>query len=165
MNDTAKRLLKLLESRRGEFSPNNPTLDKFDHSLQCASRAWRAGESADYVVMCLFHDVFGGFSADQHGVMAGMTLAPWLSERSLRAVSIHVAAMAELRDSAVVCYDAAGRQVTAEYPESKEFAEKYDMPSFDPAYDAFELGDFRHLIDQVMPEDAESEATVTRYAQ
>lgn len=165
MNDTAKRLLKLLESRRGEYSPNNPTLDKLDHSLQCATRAWKAGEPLDYVVMCLFHDVFGGFSADQHGVMAGMVLAPYISERALNAVTLHVAAMAELRDPDVICHDAAGRAVTTVYPESKEFAEKYDMPSFDPDYSWLRLSDFHNVIAQVMPENAEKKATVVRYAQ
>ena len=165
MNDTAKRLIALLETRRGEFSPNNPQLDKYQHSLQCATRAWNANEPLDYVVMCLFHDVFGGFQADQHGVMAGMVLAPYLSERALRAVSIHVAAMAELRDSEHIAIDAAGRPVTQEYPEAREFAENYDLPSFDPDYLTPNLSDFSEILDEVMPADAGTEKTVPRWVQ
>ena len=164
MNDTAKRLLALLESRRGEFSPSNPELDKVQHSLQCATRAWVAEEPPDYVVMCLFHDVFGGFSADHHGVMAGMALMPYLSQRSLNALSIHVAAMAELRDPESTAIDAAGRAVTVEYPESVEFARKYDMPSFDPAYPTLKLDDFVGIVGHVMPDDAETPINTPRYA-
>ena len=121
----AWRLLALLETRRGEFAKFDTRIDKYQHSLQCATRARKAGEPADYVVMCLFHDVFGGFEPLMHGNMAGVTLRPFISKRALMACYEHPFAV---RDHL------AGVQPTDIQRESAgyEFAVTYDIPSFDP---------------------------------
>ena len=50
MHKIAERLLALLETRRGEFAEFDKRIDKYEHSLQCATRALYAKEPDDYVV-------------------------------------------------------------------------------------------------------------------
>ena len=137
-----KRLLALLETRKGEFAPSNPEIDKYEHSLQCATRALKAGEPPDYVVMALFHDVFGGFDAESHGWMLNMVLNPYLKLHARAAVSTHEASMAELRAPAM--------PGTKRMNSSRTFASNYDMPSFDPNYPSLPLDHFLPIIDEVI---------------
>lgn len=139
------RLISLLVSRKGEFAPANPELDKFDHSLQCATRALRAGEPPDYVVMALFHDVFGGFHAHRHGEMAETVLWRYLSQRAREAVRDHEEAMADVRNVGV-----GGVNLRPGAPEPLLFAALYDYPSFDPNYESFALAQFIPTINEVI---------------
>ena len=139
------RLITLLVSRKGEFAPANPELDKFDHSLQCATRAWKAGEPPDYVVMALFHDVFGGFHSHRHGEMVETVLWRWLSQRAREAVRYHEESTSEVRIIGV-----GGINLRPGAPESLVFAAAYDYPSFDPNYESYVLARFYPLIDEVI---------------
>lgn len=143
MHDVARRLLALLATREGEYAEFDRRIDKYQHSLQCAARAQAAGEPADYVVMALFHDVFGGFESMQHGNMAGVTLRPWLSTRALLACYEHPFAMAFVLQ---------GRKETEPMLSSPayEFVVKYDLPSFDPHYETPSITYFLPLVEGVI---------------
>lgn len=142
------RLISLLVSRKGEFAPANPELDKFDHSLQCATRALRAGEPHDYVVMALFHDVFGGFSANDHGAMCTVALMPYIRESAAAAVMEHENAMEKIRAIKLISPDLAPAALP--HQPSMYFAWRYDYPSFDPNYKSEVLAYFYPLIDEVI---------------
>lgn len=140
------RLISLLVSRKGEFAPANPELDKFDHSLQCATRALRAGEPPDYVVMALFHDVFGGFADMQHGRVTGMVLEPYLSSRARIGCAHHEQAMDKIR-ALYTCLVPDAETLSLPH---MHFAWHYDYPSFDPSYKSEVLVYFYPLIDEVI---------------
>ena len=142
MHKIAERLLALLETRRGEYAAFDKRIDKYEHSLQCATRALYAKEPDDYVVMCLFHDVFGGFEALQHGNMAGVVLRPWISTRALIACYEHPLAMQELLS--------AGDDWHVPANDAMFFAQKYDHPSFDPKYIRLSLNAFLPIIQRVI---------------
>lgn len=138
-----KRLLALLETRKGEFAPSNPEIDKYEHSLQCATRAHRAGEPPDYVVMALFHDVFGGFSATEHGLMLLSSLGPYIGDRSYAALENHESQM-ELVRAGVETPEMSSMII------SFTFARDYDFPSFDPHYSTLSLRYLKRTINEVI---------------
>lgn len=142
MHKVTERLLALLETRRGEFAEFDKRIDKYEHSLQCATRALYAKEPDDYVVMCLFHDVFGGFEPLQHGNMAGVVLRPYISQRALMACYEHPFAMQELLG--------AGDDWHVPDNAAMGFVVKYDHPSFDPAYIRLSLNAFLPVIQRVI---------------
>merc|ERR1711868_189519 len=65
----AQRLFELLESVKG-VEPKNP-VDLFEHGVQSATRAFRAGEDTETVVCALFHDVGELLSPACHGEIGG----------------------------------------------------------------------------------------------
>lgn len=144
MNDlhpVAQELFALLETRRGKFAERSEhqAIDKYEHALQCATRAVHAGESDEYVMMCLFHDVFGGFSAREHGAVAAKVLMPFMDRRAVDACSGHEEAM----------------QLVLEHPRIRSgnsaaaFAVAYDAPSFDPDYESLHPEYFKILSRKV----------------
>src|SRR5262249_45792526 len=64
----ADRLLQDLEQERDSLDGYQVT--RYEHSLQTATRAARAGESEEYVVAALFHDIGDRLAPDRHGEMA-----------------------------------------------------------------------------------------------
>ena len=143
MHSVAKRLLALLGSRHREYAAFDTRIDKYQHSLQCATRAALAGEPDDYVVMALFHDVFGGFEPLQHGNMAGVTLRPWISERAQLACFEHPFAME------FVLSGKPAEEPMVSSP-AYEFVTKYDLPSFDPDYPTMPIDRFLPTIRRVI---------------
>ena len=137
LHPVARELFALLETRKGQFAdrPEHKAVDKYEHALQCASRAARLAEPDYYVMMCLFHDVFGGFSAHEHGALAAKALMPFLDRRAVDACSGHEEAM----------------QLILEHPKIRarnsagEFVAKYDVPSFNPDYKSLPIEFFKEL--------------------
>ena len=74
----ADRLLEDLEQERDSLGGYQVT--RYEHSLQAATRAARAGEGEEYVVAALFHDVGDRLAPDRHGEMAAAVLEPYVSE-------------------------------------------------------------------------------------
>jgi len=141
MHPVAERLIKLLLTRKHEFAEFDKRLNKLGHSLQCATRALQADETPDYVVMCLFHDVFGGFEPLQHGNMAGVVLRPFIGMKALMACYEHPFAMQDLLEG----------KPPPEAPNAAwDFVTKYDHPSFDPDYETLDLAYFLPIIEAVI---------------
>lgn len=139
----AQRLLALLETRRGEFAERNKDVDKYQHSLQCATRVLFEGTD-EMVVAALFHDVFGGFSATEHGRMAALVLAPFLSLEVHDSLQDHVEAMR------LVCEPDFDAQSYLGSMRAIVFAARYDAPSFDPNFVHRPLAHFYPIIDRVI---------------
>ena len=68
--------LKLLDGDYGGFP-----VDRLQHSLQTATRAHRAGESEDYVVMALLHDIGDTLGSYNHPDIAAAILKPFVDEK------------------------------------------------------------------------------------
>ena len=49
------RVLNHLQILKGDYG--GFAVDRLEHSLQTATRAWEAGEDEEYVVMALLHDI------------------------------------------------------------------------------------------------------------
>ena len=76
----ADSLLGLLKSMQG------PTfgyqVDRYEHSLQTATRALRDGADEEMVVAALLHDIGDALAPDNHSELAAAVLRPYVSERT-----------------------------------------------------------------------------------
>ena len=70
----AERALTLLMASRGCFIGNH--IDMYEHNLQAGTRALRAGEPEETVVVALLHDIGEAITPNCHGeIAAGMCAA------------------------------------------------------------------------------------------
>ena len=76
----ADEVLVMLEKLKG------PTLgyqvDRYEHSLQSATRAMRDGADEELVVCALLHDVGDSIAPDNHSQLAAAILRPYVSEEN-----------------------------------------------------------------------------------
>ena len=132
-----------------------PTLgyqvDRFQHSLQSATRAHRNGERIDLVVSALLHDVADGFAPENHSEAAATLLEPYVDERAHWVVKHH-----GLFQGYYYFHHLGGdRNARDRYAESPhydacvDFCANYDQNCFDPNYDTMPLDDFVPLLDEV----------------
>lgn len=142
-------LLGMLELLKG------PTLgyqvDRYEHSLQSATRALRAGERSDVVVAALLHDVADGFAPENHSKAAAALLAPYVDEETRWVIEHHglfqgyyyfhhVGADRNERD----------RYADApHYDACAHFCAEYDQNCFDPSYDTLPIDEFVPLLQEV----------------
>jgi predicted HD phosphohydrolase len=68
--------LKLLDGDVGGFP-----IDRYQHSLQTATRALKAGQDEEYVVCALLHDIGDSLGSYNHFDIAAAILKPFVSER------------------------------------------------------------------------------------
>ena len=73
-------LMGLLKSMQG------PTfgyqVDRYEHSLQTATRALRDEADEDTIVAALLHDIGDVYAPDNHSAFAATVLQPYVSEES-----------------------------------------------------------------------------------
>src|SRR5262249_7725643 len=55
-------------------------VDRFEHSLQTATRAFRDGADEETVVVALLHDIGDLLAPENHGDLAAAVLKPYVSE-------------------------------------------------------------------------------------
>ena len=67
----------LLKGDAGGFA-----VDRYEHSLQTASRAHRDGRDEEYVVCALIHDIGDILGPSHHAEVGAMILKPYISERN-----------------------------------------------------------------------------------
>jgi predicted HD phosphohydrolase len=139
--------LKLLDGEFGGFNIN-----RLEHCLQTATRAFRDERSEEYVVCCLLHDIGDILAPANHPGLAAAILKPYVSEANLFMVEEHAPFQG------FYYYDKQGRNnqergkhnKSPHFEYAKEYMELYDMPSFDETYDNMTLEDFAPLIGRVM---------------
>lgn len=80
-------MVEMLDALKG------PTLgykvDRYEHSLQTASRAYREGVGTDLVVAALMHDVADAVAPANHAQVAAAILRPYLDEEATWVVEHH----------------------------------------------------------------------------
>jgi predicted HD phosphohydrolase len=141
-----QRVLELLRSL--DHDETGYRVNRFEHSLQAATRAARDDANEETIVCALLHDVGDLLAPDNHGEFAAAMLAPHVSEENLWIVRHHGSfqghhyfhhwgrdrnARDSLRDHPY--YDAALR-----------FCDRWDQVSFDPDYDTLPLGAFEPMV-------------------
>jgi predicted HD phosphohydrolase len=141
------RHLKLLEGDCGGFP-----VDRLEHCLQTATRAWEAGEDEEYVVVALLHDIGDTLGTYDHGEVAAAILKPFVSDANhwlLRHHQIfqgydyfhHLGGNRDMRDK--YCD-------SPWYEYTKRFCETYDGKAFDRAYSSKPLEFFVPMVERVM---------------
>ena len=146
----ADRLLQDLEQERDSLGGYQVT--RYEHSLQAAARAARAGESEEYVVATLFHDIGDRLAPDRHGEMAAAVLEPYVSDEIGWIVRHHGLFQAYYY-AHHLGEDRNARDVYSGHPyyaACVRFCEKYDQVSFDPGYPSEPISFFEPIVRRVI---------------
>lgn len=126
-------------------------IDRYQHSLQSATRAHRNGESIDLVVGALLHDVADGFAPENHSEAAAALLAPYVDSQTHWIVKHHGIFQGYYyyhhfegdRDARDLYLD------SPYYDACVNFCAEYDQNCFDPAYINMPIEDFIPMLEEV----------------
>ena len=155
-SDVASRVLdhlKLLEGDNGGFS-----VDRMEHSLQTATRAYRANKSDEYVVCALLHDIGNTLGSYNHPDIAVAILKPFVTEDHLWMVEKHgifqgynffhhLGLDRNMRDQF---------EGHPAYDLTVEFCQEFDQTAFDPSYDSMALEEFVPAVEELFAEPKDS---------
>jgi predicted HD phosphohydrolase len=126
-------------------------VDRYDHSLQTATRALRDGADEEMVVCALLHDIGDIIAPENHCDIAAGMLKPYVSSENHWLVKHHVIF------SGYYFFEFCGLDRNAHlafrdhpaYERTRHFVEKWDGPSFDPAYDTLPLEAFEPMVRRI----------------
>ena len=142
----AESVLGLLKQMQG------PTLgyqiDRYQHSLQSATRAQRDGADEETVVAALLHDVGDSIAPDNHSQVAAAILRPYVSEKTYWVVLHH-----GIFQGYYFWHHTGGDRDAREqyrghpyFEACADFCERWDQVSFDPDYDTLPLEAFEPMV-------------------
>jgi len=146
----ADRVLDHLKLLKGDFGGFN--IDRLEHCLQTATRAYRDGRDEEYVVCCLLHDIGDTLGPYDHGAVAAAILKPFVSEANHWMLENHPVFQGYYYFQHIGG-DRNARDQFKDHPHyahTLEFIEKYDMPAFDHGYESMPLGEFEPMVRRVM---------------
>ena len=139
--------LRMLEGDAGGFA-----VDRLEHSLQTATRAYRANRDDEYVVCALLHDIGDILGPYNHADIAAAVLEPFVSDANHWMVEQHGVFQGYyffhhlgLDRNARDQY--AGHEF---YDHCAEFCLDYDQAAFDPSYDTLPLEHFEPAVHAVL---------------
>lgn len=157
---TADRLLKALVELDESLSGYKIT--RLGHSLQSATRAWRAGADIDWVVSALLHDIGDIYAPYNHDEYAAAILKPFVREQCTWVVEKH-GDFQRLYYAHHLGGDRNAREKYREDPrfdDCAEFCERWDQSSFDPGYDTLGVDFFRPMVREVFARKAYDPAVI-----
>lgn len=135
--------LRILDGDYGGFP-----VDRLEHSLQTATRAYRDGRDEEYVICALLHDIGDTLGAYNHPDIAAAILKPFVSEKNHWMVAHH----GIFQGYYFFHYLGMDRDMREQYRDhphfqyTAEFCEKYDQSAFDPDYDSMPLEAFEPMV-------------------
>lgn len=139
--------LNLLKGDCGGF-----VVDRLEHSLQTATRAFKDGRDEEYVVCALLHDIGDILLPASHAEMGAALLKPYISERNHFMLEKH----GVFQGYYFFHHLGLDRDMREQYrghPDfeyTAQFCHLYDQNSFDPAYDSMPLEAFEPMVRRVM---------------
>lgn len=126
-------------------------IDRFQHSLQTATRALRDGADEETVVVALLHDIGDGVGVFNHSEFTASLLRPFVSERN-HWVLKHHGLLQGYYYFHHLGRDRHARERLRDHPHFQacaDFCENWDQRSFDPQYDTMPLETFAPMIDRL----------------
>ena len=126
-------------------------IDRYDHSLQSATRALREGARADMIVAALLHDVGDIIAPANHSELAAAILEPYLDPEATRVVRHHgVFQGYHYWDKLGLDKNARERYRDSPFFDAaSHFCATWDQVSFDPSYDTLPLETFEPVVREV----------------
>jgi len=145
----ADRILEELQSTKNILG--GYMIDRFEHSLQSATRAYRDDKDEEYVVMALLHNLGDGLAPYNHGELAASVLRPYVSEETYWIVKHHGIFQAYYYAHHLGNDRDARDRYKAEpfYAATEEFCAKYDQNCFDPEYENLPLDFFEPMVRKI----------------
>ena len=142
-------MMMLLGEQRGNSLGYR--VDRYTHSLQTATRAFRDGADEETVATALLHDVGDGMGVFNHSQVAAALLRPFVSERNYW-VARHHGLFQGYFYFHYVGRDRNERDHYRGHPHYQaciDFCDRWDGPSFDPDYDTMPLEAFEPILYRV----------------
>ena len=146
---TADRVLEQLRGLSGSLAGYK--VDRLEHSLQSATRAYRDNADEEMVVAALLHDIGDLLAPHNHSEMAAAVLRPYVSERTYWVVRQH-----GLFQTYYYAHHVGGDRNARDryldhpyYQDAVDFCHKWDQASFDPDYEPFPLEFFEPMVRRV----------------
>jgi predicted HD phosphohydrolase len=143
------RLLAQLVALKDEPLPLQ--VDRLEHSLQAATRAYRDGADEEMVVAALLHDIGDELAPYNHCEVAAAILRPYVSEETYWVVKYHGVFQAHYyaqhydRDT----NERDRYKDSPHYQACVDFCEKWDQEAFDPAYQTEPLEFFEPMVRRI----------------
>ena len=139
--------LRALGDDEGGFAVN-----RLEHSLQTATRAFRDGRDEEYVVCALIHDIGDLMGPANHAEIGAVIMKPYVSEANHWMLDKHgifqgyyffhhLGLDRDLRDQF---------RGHPHFEHCAQFCHLYDQSSFDPAYDSMPLEAFEAMLRRVV---------------
>ncbi len=135
--------LRLLDGDFGGFA-----VDRLEHSLQTATRAYRDDRDDEYVVCALLHDIGDTLGSYNHPDIAAAILKPFVSDANLWMVEHH-GIFQGYNFFHYLGLDRNMRDRFAGHPHydrTVEFCQVYDQAAFEPGYPSMPLADFEPAV-------------------
>ena len=138
--------LRLLDGDFGGFA-----VDRLTHSLQTATRAYRANRDDEYVFCALLHDIGDTLGSYNHADIAAAIVKPFVSPRNHWMVEKH-GIFQGYYFFHHIGMDRHMREQFRDHPHfqrTAEFCEKYDGRAFDPKAEYFPMEAFEPVLARV----------------
>jgi predicted HD phosphohydrolase len=119
-------------------------IDRFQHSLQTATRAQRDGAEEEMVVAALLHDIGDTISPENHSELGASVLQPYVSAKTHWIIKHHGVFQGYYYFHHLGA-DRNARDRFRSHPlfeSCAEFCARWDQNSFDPDYDTLPLAAF-----------------------
>lgn len=139
--------LQLLKGDCGGFA-----VDRLEHSLQTATRAFKDGRDEEYVVCALLHDIGDILGPRNHADIGAAIVQPFVSEANHWMVEKH----AIFQGYYFFHHLGLDRDMREQYrghPHFEycaQFCHLYDQAAFDPAYESMPIEAFEPMLHRVM---------------
>jgi predicted HD phosphohydrolase len=146
------RLLGALDGLRHSFAGYQ--VNRYEHSLQSATRAHDDGRSEEYVVAALLHDIGDELAPFTHGEMVAAILKPYVEERICWIVKHH-GVFQMYYYGHLTGGDRNARDRYRDHPwfdDCAEFCELYDQNCFDPDFASRPVEFFVPMVRRVFAE-------------
>ncbi len=146
---SADRALGMLESIKGL----NPVfqIDRYEHSLQTATRAYKDGADEEMVVVALLHDSGDAVAPENHAEVIAAIMRPFISENNYWLLKHHTLFQGYYYHQ--FCgRDPNERDKYRDHPAYQitvDFCEQWDQRAFDPAYESLPLSFFEPMVRRV----------------
>lgn len=127
-------------------------INRLEHSLQGATRAYHAGEPDEMIIAVLLHDIGDDLAPYSHSEMAAAVLRPFVSEKIYWIVKHH--GVFQMYYYAHHCGgDRNAREIFQDnpwYQDAIDFCHSYDQNCFDPDYVSESLEFFAPILHRVL---------------
>lgn len=138
--------LNLLGGDSGGFA-----VDRLEHSLQTATRAFHDGRDEEYVVCALLHDIGDLLGSRNHADLAAAIVQPYVSEQNHWMVEKH----GIFQGYYFFHFGGLDRNMRDQFrghpwfEYTAEFCHLYDQAAFDPNFDNMPLSAFEPMVRRV----------------
>jgi predicted HD phosphohydrolase len=143
------RVLALLKGL--EPGPSGYQIDRYQHSLQTATRALRDRADEELVVCALLHDIGDNLAPENHATFAASVLRPYVSDENWWLVDKHGIFQGHYFWHHYG-QDRNAREKFRGHPAFEKtalFCERWDQTAFDPGYDTLPLEAFEPQVRRI----------------